>query len=73
MKTSVIFGVWQMLLGTFMKGYNAVYFKRWIELFFDVFTQVALLMALFGFMDILIFAKWMTDWESIENQLNANF
>jgi len=62
MKTSVIFGVMQMLLGTVMKGFNAVYFKSWIELVFDVFTQIALLCALFGFMDIMIFIKWTTDW-----------
>jgi vacuolar-type H+-ATPase subunit I/STV1 len=68
MKTSVIFGVMQMLLGTFMKGFNAVYFKRWVELVFDVFTQIALLMALFGFMDIMIFVKWMTDWDAVEKR-----
>jgi V-type H+-transporting ATPase subunit a len=55
-----------MSLGTVMKGFNAVYFKRYIELFFDVFTQIALLMALFGFMDILIFIKWTTDWDTLE-------
>lgn len=73
MKTSVIFGVMQMLLGTTMKGFNAVYFKRWIELFFDVFTQIALLMALFGFMDILIFIKWTTNWAAVEENYNETF
>jgi len=72
MKTSVIFGVMQMSLGTVMKGFNAVYFKRYIELFFDVFTQIALLMALFGFMDILIFMKWTTDWDEVEADYNKN-
>ena len=38
MKISVIFGVAQMLLGTLMKGFNAVYFKDYIELFFEVIT-----------------------------------
>lgn len=36
MKTSVIYGVVQMLLGTCMKGMNAFYFKRYGELVFDV-------------------------------------
>lgn len=59
-----------MLLGTTMKGFNAVYFKRYIELVFDVFTQIALLIALFGFMDMLIFIKWMTDWDEVEANYN---
>jgi len=27
-------------------------------------------MALFGFMDILIFVKWTTDWAAIETEYN---
>ena len=38
MKTSDIFGVAQMSLGTVVKGFNAVYFKRWTELIFEVMT-----------------------------------
>lgn len=56
-----------------MKGLNAVYFKRYVELFFDVFTQIALLCALFGFMDILIFIKWTTDWDQVEKDYNQKF
>lgn len=70
MKISVIFGVLQMTLGTVIKGFNAAYFKRWVELFFDVFTQVALLMCLFGFMDIMIFIKWTFDWKGYEDKIN---
>lgn len=36
MKTSVIYGVAQMLLGTGLKGLNAIYFGRWVELLFVV-------------------------------------
>ena len=64
MKTSVIFGVVQMLLGTFMKGFNAIYFKRYGELIFDVISQILLLVCLFGFMDYMIIVKWTTDWEA---------
>lgn len=38
MKIAVIFGVMQMTLGTVVKGFNANYFKRYVELVFDVFT-----------------------------------
>ncbi len=35
MKTSVIFGVAQMLLGILLKGFNNVYFRQWIDFFFE--------------------------------------
>jgi V-type H+-transporting ATPase subunit a len=68
MKTSVIFGVCQMTLGTMMKGANAIYFRRYSVLIFEVFTQIALLMALFGFMDFMIIVKWLTNWDPIEKE-----
>jgi V-type H+-transporting ATPase subunit a len=64
MKTSVIYGVAQMLLGTSMKGFNALYFKRFGEFFFDAISQIFLLLALFGFMDYMIIVKWTTDWDA---------
>ena len=63
MKISVIFGVAQMLLGTMMKGFNAVYFKEYVELAFEVVTQALLLIVLFGFMDYMIISKWLTNWD----------
>jgi V-type H+-transporting ATPase subunit a len=51
-----------MLLGTIMKGFNAIYFGRWVEFFFEVIAQIVLLCVLFGFMDYLIISKWLTDW-----------
>ena len=65
MKMSVIFGVLQMTLGTICKGMNAIYFKRYVELIFDVIAQIVLLWALFGFMDILIIVKLTTDCETL--------
>ena len=62
MKASVIFGVAQMLLGTCMKGANAVHFRDYLELIFEVIPQVILMLALFGFMDLMIIVKWTTDW-----------
>ena len=51
-----------------MKGANALYFKRYTVLIFEVFTQIALLMALFGFMDFMIVVKWLTNWDPIEKE-----
>lgn len=35
MKTSVIFGVAQMSLGIFMKAANSLYFKRYVDFYFE--------------------------------------
>jgi hypothetical protein len=55
-----------MLIGTFLKGMNAVYHRRGIEFIFVVVTQVLLMCALFGFMDWLIIVKWTTNWDAKE-------
>lgn len=57
-----------MTLGTICKGFNAAYNKIWVELIFEVFTQIVLLWALFGFMDLMIVVKWTTDWDKYEKE-----
>jgi vacuolar-type H+-ATPase subunit I/STV1 len=52
-----------MMLGTLLKGLNAIYARRPVEFVFVVISQVVLMCALFGFMDLLIVVKWTTDWE----------
>ena len=54
-----------MSFGTLMKGFNALYFKRYAEFGFEVVTQFVLLLALFGFMDLLIIEKWLTDYSNL--------
>jgi len=58
MKISVIIAVLQMSMGILMKGFNAMYFKRLVDFFFEFIPQIIFLIALFGWMDILIIAKW---------------
>ncbi len=58
MKLSVIVGVIHMSIGIIIKGTNSVYFRRWAVLFTEVITGLIILLALFGWMDILIYAKW---------------
>lgn len=58
MKTSVILGVLQMSLGVTMKGFNALYFGQTVDFLFEFIPQICLLLALFGWMDALIIAKW---------------
>jgi V-type H+-transporting ATPase subunit a len=59
MKLSVIFGVLHMTMGVLVKGTNEIYFKRWPALVFEVFAGLIILLGLFGWMDLLIFAKWL--------------
>mmetsp|Transcript_1998 Transcript_1998/g.1805 ORF Transcript_1998/g.1805 Transcript_1998/m.1805 type:complete len:319 (+) Transcript_1998:344-1300(+) len=63
MKMAVIFGVAQMSLGILMKAFNSLYFGRKIEFFFEFIPQIVLLWSLFGFMNVLIVVKWLTNWE----------
>ena len=58
MKISVIIGVSHMSMGIFVKGLNALYFKKWLVFFFEVVTGLIIMLGLFGWMDFLIFAKW---------------
>jgi V-type H+-transporting ATPase subunit a len=58
MKLSVILGVIHMSIGVVVKGANSVYFSKNLDLFFEVITGLIILLGLFGWMDLLIFAKW---------------
>lgn len=66
MKISVILAILQMGMGVLMKGFNAVHFKRPLDFIFEFIPQIVLLIALFGWMDILIIAKWI-NYKDVEN------
>jgi V-type H+-transporting ATPase subunit a len=68
MKLAVILGVMQMSLGIFMKGANAIYHVSFIDFIFEFIPQIVFLLALFGFMDLLIILKWLTNWHGRENE-----
>ena len=63
MKLSVIFGVWQMSLGICLKGSNNLYYKQYIDFFFEFIPQIVIMLCMFGYMDMLIVWKWLTNWE----------
>lgn len=58
MKVSVLFGVLHMSIGIVIKAQNAVFFRKYEDLFFEAITGLIILLFLFGWMDALIFAKW---------------
>lgn len=43
-----------MTLGIFLKGLNAIHFKRPWDVYHEAIPQALLLLCLFGFMDVLI-------------------
>lgn len=63
MKIAVIFGVWQMSLGIILRGCNNAYHRQYIDFFFEFLPQITILLCLFGYMDLLIVIKWLTNWE----------
>jgi V-type H+-transporting ATPase subunit a len=71
MKLSVILGVLQMSLGVCMKGLNALYFRNHLDFIFEFVPQIILLLVLFGYMDWLIVAKWVTDFTHVESTAPA--
>jgi len=50
-----------MSLGICMKAVNAITFKSKTDFFFEFIPQIVLLSVLFGYMNILIIIKWLTD------------
>jgi V-type H+-transporting ATPase subunit a len=71
MKLSVIVGIIHMLMGIVIKGTNAVYFGDLPTLFTEVLPGFIILFGLFGWMDVLIYAKWFTNLD-IEDKTLTN-
>jgi V-type H+-transporting ATPase subunit a len=75
MKLSVILGVFQMVIGIILKGLNSLFEGDMVEFVFIFIPQIVLMLALFGYMDFLIFVKWATEYniEQIdEKKINSN-
>ena len=62
MKLSVIVGVSQMTLGIILRGCNNLYFNDIIGFIFEFIPQILFMLLLFGYMILLIFIKWSTDY-----------
>ena len=62
MKWSVIIGVIQMTLGIILRGLNNLFFKDYIGFIFEFIPQIIFMCLLFGYMIVLIFIKWSTDY-----------
>lgn len=71
MKLAVIMGILHMSIGIVMKGTNTIYFGRFVDFWTEVVTGLVILLGLFGWMDLLIVAKWFHKLD-IENQADSD-
>ena len=62
MKMSVIIGVLQMILGLLLKGLNGIFFRDYVDFLFEFIPQLIFMCLLFGYMILMIYIKWGTDW-----------
>jgi V-type H+-transporting ATPase subunit a len=56
-----------MSLGICMKAVNAYTFKSKTDFFFEFIPQIILLSVLFGYMNLLIILKWLTNYTGQES------
>ncbi len=63
MKLSVVIGVLQMVGGIILKGMNARHFKNSIDFYCEFIPQLIFALSLFGYIIVLIFIKWSTNWD----------
>lgn len=70
MKFAIIVGVIQMLFGIMLKGMNAVHFGLPLDLFFETLPQFVFMVLSFGYMSLLIIAKWLTNFDAVEKPVS---
>ena len=58
-----------MFMGVCHKLVNSIHFKKSLDIFFEYLQQALLLLTMFRYMNTLIFAKWLTNYD--ENVNNA--
>lgn len=51
-----------MIFGILMRGLNNIYFRAWIDFFFEFLPMLIFMSLTFGYMMVLIFFKWATPW-----------
>jgi V-type H+-transporting ATPase subunit a len=55
-----------MSFGIMLKGVNSLYFGNTMDFILEVIPQIIFMLILFGYMCIMIFIKWTTDWTGNE-------
>ncbi|CAI5948271.1 unnamed protein product [Closterium sp. NIES-64] len=60
MKMSIILGVTQMFAGIILSFFNAQFFKKPLNIWYEFIPQMLFLGSLFGYLSMLIILKWVT-------------
>jgi V-type H+-transporting ATPase subunit a len=66
MKFSLIIGVLHMLLGILLSGINNIFQKEYIDIFVVFLPKFIFMSLLFGYLCVMIFIKWITNWEEMK-------
>jgi len=64
MKLSIVLGVAQMVMGICCSYANATHFKEPVDVWYVFVPQMIFMNATFGYLVVLIFIKWLTDWNA---------
>jgi V-type H+-transporting ATPase subunit a len=51
-----------MVIGIILRGLNNLYYKDNLSFFFEFIPQIIFMLLLFGYMVVLIYIKWLTDY-----------
>jgi len=70
MKMSVLMGVIQMMLGIILSGLNARFAKKPYDFWFQFVPQAVFMMSIFGYLCLLILAKWLMTWDDVIEDTN---
>lgn len=60
MKQSILFGLFQMTFGLVLALSNMIHFGETIDIYCNFLPQLLFMMSLFGYLGVLIIAKWIT-------------
>ena len=66
MKLSVIIGVLHMMLGIVLSGVNFINKNQYSNIFTVFLPKFIFMGVLFGYLCVMIFLKWTTDWDAIQ-------
>jgi V-type H+-transporting ATPase subunit a len=64
MKMSIILGVAHMTFAILLQVPNALHFRKYSDIWTTVVPQMLFMHSLFGYLVVMIFYKWTTDWSA---------
>jgi len=64
MKFAIVAGVIQMVAGVCTKCANCLFFQDWVTLYWVYIPEMVFINSIFGYLCILIFTKWTTNWDA---------